>query len=87
MNSKVANLEDWEKRQTHRQIFSLGRVVYYYVYYYYYYTYIINNEFLLSSHYVLSSAKIYKHWFCEGHTHPMRKVLLLSCFTDEDKET
>ena len=47
----------------------------------------INNEFLLSSHYVLSSAKIYKHWFCEGHTHPMRKVLLLSCFTDEDKET
>lgn len=78
MNSKVANLEDWEKRHTPTSIFNLGRV-------YYYYNYVINSEFLLSAYYVLGSGKVYKCWFYKGYTHPMRKVIL-SRFTAEDKE-
>lgn len=69
------------KGTPHTSIFNLGRVYYYY----YYYNYVINSEFLLSAYYVLGSGKVYKCWFYEGYTHPMRKVIL-SRFTAEDKE-
>lgn len=64
MNSKVITLEDWEERQNHTLIFSLGGV-------YYYYYLVTKSEFLLRAYYVLDSAQVCRSWLPEEYIHSL----------------